>query len=229
MWGGARAKIQARGRARSNHRHPVSKYCVDQRVWRGMWLALVLGSACSERGQGPAEPPITKHPPPCHLEAPLACRVGCDADVPRKIADAAPDLSGLDLAGLHGLVIAEILIDERGDVKAACLLRGVREDVDLRAMAAIRHGVSAGEICGTRRLEPDPSLSSSPSRSRSVGLPPALRRVSNAIARGPSFYPWPTRSGTSSTPLGIHDTPLRHTSGPSTDTEATHCESSRIV
>jgi hypothetical protein len=41
---------------------------------------------------------------------------------------AAPDLSGLDLADLHGLEIVEILIDEHGDVKEACLVRGVRED-----------------------------------------------------------------------------------------------------
>ena len=58
--------------------------------------------------------------------------------MPRKTVDAAPDLSGLDVAGLHGMAIAEILIDERGEVTAACLLRGVRQDVDLRAMAAIR-------------------------------------------------------------------------------------------
>jgi hypothetical protein len=73
------------------------------------------------------------------MNAPSACRVGCDADVPRKVFDVAPDLSGIDFAGLHGIEIAEIVIDERGDVKDVCLLRGVREDVDLRAVAAIRH------------------------------------------------------------------------------------------
>jgi hypothetical protein len=73
------------------------------------------------------------------MNAPSVCRVGCDADVPRKVFDVAPDFSGIDLAGLHGVEIAEILIDERGDVKDVCLLRGVREDVDLRTVAAIRH------------------------------------------------------------------------------------------
>lgn len=77
-------------------------------------------------------------PPACRIEAPSACRVGCDADVPRRIVDVAPDLSGLDLDGLHGTEVVEILIDEHGDVKEACLARGVREDVDDRAMAAIR-------------------------------------------------------------------------------------------
>jgi hypothetical protein len=52
--------------------------------------------------------------------------------------DVAPDLSGIDLASLHGLEITEILIDNRGAVKDVCLLRGVREDIDVRALAAIR-------------------------------------------------------------------------------------------
>jgi hypothetical protein len=76
-------------------------------------------------------------PPACNIAAPSACRIGCDADAPKKVFDVAPDLSGIDLTGLHGVEIAEILIDDRGDVKDVCLLRGVREDVDLRAVAAI--------------------------------------------------------------------------------------------
>jgi hypothetical protein len=104
-----------------------------------MWLALALGSGCCERARKPAESPIaTRTPPVCHIDAPSACRVGCDADVPRKIVDVAPDLSGLDSANLHGYEIVEILIDEHGDVRQACLLRGVREDVDFRVLAAIR-------------------------------------------------------------------------------------------
>ena len=72
------------------------------------------------------------------MSAPRACRVGCDADVPKKVVDAAPDFSGIDLATLHGIAIAEILIDVHGEVKDVCVIRGVRDDVDLRAVAAIR-------------------------------------------------------------------------------------------
>ncbi len=55
-----------------------------------------------------------------------------------KVVDVAPNLSGLDTRGLHGIELVEILIDIHGDVQQACLRRGVREDVDARAVAAIR-------------------------------------------------------------------------------------------
>jgi hypothetical protein len=118
----------------------VSKHSVEQSLWRGMCLALAVVGGCREQAHKPADAPITtRTPPACHVEAPGACRVGCDADVPKKVFDVAPDLSGIDLAGLHGVEIAGILIDDHGDVKVVCLLRGVREDVDQRAVAAIRH------------------------------------------------------------------------------------------
>src|ERR1019366_4308400 len=111
---------------------------MGQTLWCGL-LAFGLLAGC-ERAHKPAEAPITtRQPPPCHVDAPLnACRVGCDADVPKKVFDVGPNLSGLDLVGIHGVEIAEILIDDHGAVPDACLLRGVREDVDLRAVAAIR-------------------------------------------------------------------------------------------
>jgi hypothetical protein len=58
--------------------------------------------------------------------------------VPTKVVNVEPDLSGLDVTGLRGVEIVEILIDGHGAVQEACLLRGVREDVDARAMAGIR-------------------------------------------------------------------------------------------
>lgn len=123
----------------STTRRSGSKYSVGQYLWRGMGLALAVAGGCCERAHKPAEAPITiRTPPACHIDAPSACRVGCHADVGKKVLDVAPDLSGIDLAGLHGLEIAEILVDNRGAVKDVCLLRGVREDVDLRAVAAIR-------------------------------------------------------------------------------------------
>jgi hypothetical protein len=97
-----------------------------------------LGEGC-ERSQQATDPPMTERTPPaCQIDAHGACLVGCDADVPRKVVDVAPDLSGLDAVHLRGLEIAEILIDDRGTVKDVSLLRGVREDVDVRAIDAIR-------------------------------------------------------------------------------------------
>ncbi len=119
---------------------------MPQNVWRALWLAVAIGSGSCERAQKSADAPIStvtptltkRIPPECHIDAPSACRVGCDADVPKKVAEVAPDLSGLDITGLNGVEIVEILIDVRGDVQQACLLRGVREDVDGRVIAAIR-------------------------------------------------------------------------------------------
>jgi hypothetical protein len=87
----------------------------------------------------PAESLATRRAAPeCRIDAAGACFVGCDADVPKKLVDVAPDLSGINLTGAHGLAIAQILIDERGGVAELCILRGVRDDIDRRAMAAIR-------------------------------------------------------------------------------------------
>src|SRR4029453_4732469 len=69
-----------------NHGHLVSKHDKGPNLRRGIWLALALGRACRERAQGPAEWPLTPPPPsPCHIDAPSACRVGCDADPLRKV------------------------------------------------------------------------------------------------------------------------------------------------
>jgi hypothetical protein len=107
-------------------------------LWCGL-LAIGLLAGCErvhEQGQAPI---TTRQPPPCHIyTAEPVCRVGCDVDVPKKVFDIGPNLSGLDTAGVRGVEIAEILIDDQGAVTDACLLRGVREDVDLRAVSAIR-------------------------------------------------------------------------------------------
>jgi hypothetical protein len=74
----------------------------------------------------------------CHIYDPSACRVGCDIDEPKKVLDVAPDLSRIDLTTVRKLEIAEILIDTEGVVKQVCVLRGVRDDIDVRVIAAIR-------------------------------------------------------------------------------------------
>jgi hypothetical protein len=97
-----------------------------------------LSEGCGHSQQATESPMTERTPPACQIDARGACLVGCDADVPRKVVDVAPDLSGLEAAHLRGLEIAEILIDDRGNVKDVCLLRGVRKDIDVRALDAIR-------------------------------------------------------------------------------------------
>ncbi len=140
------AMMDSGDRLWAKHTHPVSNPSVPQHVWRALWLALAVGSGSCERAQKSADSPIPtgtsplskRIPPECHISAPEACRVGCDADVPKKVLEIPQELSGLDITGLNGVEIVEILIDVHGDVQEACLLRGVREDVDRRAIAAIR-------------------------------------------------------------------------------------------
>ena len=111
---------------------------------RVLWLAIAIPAGSCEQAHKSAQVPMAtpavteRIAPECHVKAPSACRVGCDADPPRKITHVPPDLSGLIITGLNGVDLIEILIDVDGNVQDACLLRGVREDVDARAMAAIR-------------------------------------------------------------------------------------------
>jgi hypothetical protein len=124
----------------------VSNRSVPQNVLPTLCLALAIGNGSCGQAPKPADSPAaagrprltTRIPPDCHVDAPSACRVGCDADVPPKVIDVAPDLAGLDVTDLNGVDILEILIDVRGSVREACLLRGVREDVDDRAIGAVR-------------------------------------------------------------------------------------------
>lgn len=122
----------------------MSNGWVSDKLVRVLRLAVAVAAGSCEQGsksaqQDLATPPVTgRVPPACHIDAPSACRVGCDAVVPKPLIKVAPDLSGLDTTGLNGVEIIEILIDVRGSVGNACLLRGVREDVDDRAIAAIR-------------------------------------------------------------------------------------------
>jgi hypothetical protein len=112
---------------------------VREHLWRAVAIACAVASGACEPAPRSVETPITtRTPPACRIDAPGACRVGCDADVPKKVVDVAPDLSGLEVAGVRGVEIAEILVDGGGVVQEVCLLRGVREDIDVRAIAAIR-------------------------------------------------------------------------------------------
>ena len=117
----------------------MSNTLVRPKLWCGVGLVIpILGGGCGRTHESAESVITSRTPPPCQIVAPSACRVGCDADVPKQVAHVAPELAGIDLAGLRGVEITEILIDDRGDVKDICLLRGVREDIDARTVAAIR-------------------------------------------------------------------------------------------
>lgn len=64
------------------------------------------------------------------------CRVGCPGPPPRKLADAALDLASVAKPYPSGVVILELVIDEKGVPLSSCVLRGVRQDVDHAAQVA---------------------------------------------------------------------------------------------
>jgi TonB family protein len=57
---------------------------------------------------------------------------------PRAIRQLVPDVSDLPAAPVEGLVIVEARIDATGTVTEDCLLKGVRADIDQRALEAVR-------------------------------------------------------------------------------------------
>jgi TonB family protein len=57
---------------------------------------------------------------------------------PREVHREEPDLSGLPPIIGEPLAIIEIRIDATGRVTESCMLRGVREDVDLKALEAVK-------------------------------------------------------------------------------------------
>ncbi len=60
---------------------------------------------------------------------------------PQRVHFEPPDLSGLPPLASDRVVIVEMRIDAAGKVTESCVLRGVREDVDLRAIAAVQKWV----------------------------------------------------------------------------------------
>ncbi len=87
-------------------------------------------------------PPEPLDPQPCRWYADLisqpAFSLPTDAKLPRLVKRFEPDLSRASRPLPRGLVILSIAIDEFGNVKSPCLLRGVRDDVDQAAIAAVR-------------------------------------------------------------------------------------------
>lgn len=62
----------------------------------------------------------------------------CCLNPPREVHREEPDLSGLPPIMGEQLAIIEVRIDAAGRVTESCMLRGVREDVDLKALEAVK-------------------------------------------------------------------------------------------
>jgi hypothetical protein len=122
--------------------------CLSTRVGpnprSSLFVVLAIVCACCARTPEAVEKTLVTTSTPsattgCHIYDPNACRVGCDIDEPKKVLDVAPDLSRIDVTTVRRQIeIAEILIDTEGVVKQVCVLRGVRDDIDVRVVAAIR-------------------------------------------------------------------------------------------
>lgn len=114
------------------------------RFWSCVLAAsAVLGSACREGNVAENPPPIGQAanaarsaigPPKCVYRE-SGFRSGVNP--PREVHREEPDLSGLPSLTGEQLAIIEIRIDDTGRVTESCMLRGVRGDVDRRALEAV--------------------------------------------------------------------------------------------
>jgi TonB family protein len=102
-------------------------------VWSVLALALGLGQAV----QSPSMPPPHGG---CKFDAPAFWGVGIGGLVqpPKAKTQVHPDTSSLPQDFNSDVVIFDARIDERGVVTSACVLRGVRADVDAAALAALK-------------------------------------------------------------------------------------------
>lgn len=101
------------------------------------------GPACREAGiadgQEPSMPAAVADQsalgtPPCvYRESGFRCCV----NPPREVHREEPDLSGLPPLADEHIAIIEVRIDANGQVTESCMLRGVREDLDTRALEAV--------------------------------------------------------------------------------------------
>ena len=64
-----------------------------------------------------------------------ACRVGC-APPPKQLRAASPDLTTVVRPYPSGVVILELVINEKGVPVSSCVLRGIRPDFDKAAQVA---------------------------------------------------------------------------------------------
>jgi 3-phytase len=89
------------------------------------------------RGTPPGAQAPCEHDWSHHNPAAVYRSLGPGDTLPKKIRDVAPSLPG-SAGDVGGVVIAEVLINEFGHVESACVLRGLRADVDSLVLAAVR-------------------------------------------------------------------------------------------
>jgi TonB family protein len=114
------------------------------RVWLIVIAALIGSFACRQASapdslSRPAQVGIPARssldPPPCVYQE-NAFRSGVNP--PRQVYEVEPDLIGLPKLSKEQFAIIELRIDDSGHVAESCLLRGVRPDVDRRALDAVK-------------------------------------------------------------------------------------------
>lgn len=114
------------------------------RIWLpgAVGLAVIVLACGGPAVDGSATPASTNAParsdsgrPPC-VHAQSGFRSGVNP--PREVHRVEPDLSGLPPLDGEQIVIIEVRIDASGQVTESCMLRGIREDLDARALEAVK-------------------------------------------------------------------------------------------
>jgi len=90
------------------------------------------------RGLLPGSKPPCEHDWSRHNPATVYRLLGSGDTLPKKIRNFDPSLSKDMLAQVSGVAILEVLINEEGQVESACVVRGLRPDVDPLLVAAVR-------------------------------------------------------------------------------------------
>lgn len=116
------------------------------RIWCCCTLAgfATLAAACRQADVAGERPPVGQAsratrpggPAPKCVYRANGFRSGLNP--PRNFHREEPDLSGLPPIIGEQIVIIEVRIDAAGRVTESCMLRGVREDVDLKALEAVK-------------------------------------------------------------------------------------------
>ena len=121
----------------------VSKCSVRRRIIHAVTayvgLPIIVASifACNRPNPSPPEVnAILNAPSPICTYTETAFRSGVNP--PEQLVRVAPDLTGVPVPEGEHLAIVELRLDVAGAVAGACVLRGVRDDIDRRVLAAVR-------------------------------------------------------------------------------------------
>jgi 3-phytase len=100
--------------------------------------ALEMSNRPVLRGAPPGAQPPCEHDWSKHNPAAVYRELGPGDTPARKIHGVEPTLPPSVLAQVSGVAIVEALVNEEGQVESACMLRGLRSDVDPQVLAAVR-------------------------------------------------------------------------------------------